>query len=428
MNRKSTSVSNKAYRIHLTHAALSSLAGSLIWTAMMVYQVQVVGLTPLQLVLVGTVMEITVFLFEIPTGIVADVYSRRLSILIGTVIIGVSYVVQGLFPVFEVILIGQVLWGLGYTFTSGAYEAWMVDELGQQRTGEAFIRAGQIGRVLSLGGIGLSVLLGSINLAIPIVLGGGIILLTALYLLLTMPETGFSPTPREDRSNWQQMAHTFREGIRVIRGRPTLIGILAIGVFYGLYSEAWDRLWQIHLIETIGLPGVFGLQPVAWFGLFNVLTMILGIVLSEIVRRRLNMNRAASLKRALFGLTAVMIAGLVAYGLAGSFAAAVAAFFAFVAARELVGPIYATWSNQQIDSNVRATVLSMQSQTDAIGQIAGGPPLGAIGQRSLRGAFIASALLLTPVLGLLTRIERTPRAAAAHEEAALVDGVEVVVE
>jgi DHA3 family tetracycline resistance protein-like MFS transporter len=71
------------YQVYLTIEAVSGLLFSMIFTASAVYQVSVAGLTPLQLVLVGTTLETSVFLFEVPTGIVADVYSRRLSILIG---------------------------------------------------------------------------------------------------------------------------------------------------------------------------------------------------------------------------------------------------------------------------------------------------------------------------------------------------------
>jgi DHA3 family tetracycline resistance protein-like MFS transporter len=62
-----------AYRVHLARAALFHLANTTVWAAMIVYQIQVVGLGPLHLVLVGTTMETTILLFEIPTGIVADV-------------------------------------------------------------------------------------------------------------------------------------------------------------------------------------------------------------------------------------------------------------------------------------------------------------------------------------------------------------------
>src|SRR5690242_17779135 len=107
-----------AYRVHLIQAALGSLAGSMVWTGMIVYQVLSLKLTPLELVSVGTVMETTIFLFEIPTGIVADVYSRRLSVIIGFVLMGIAYIVQGSIQLYAAILIGNVIWGIGYTFTS----------------------------------------------------------------------------------------------------------------------------------------------------------------------------------------------------------------------------------------------------------------------------------------------------------------------
>ena len=109
-----------------------------IFTASSIYQVTVAGLTPLQLVLVGTTLELSVFIFEIPTGVVADVYSRRLSIIIGMFLIGLGFLVEGTFPIFWAILLAQVLWGVGYTFTSGATEAWITDEIGEAAAGQGF--------------------------------------------------------------------------------------------------------------------------------------------------------------------------------------------------------------------------------------------------------------------------------------------------
>lgn len=395
-----------AYRLHLTRAALLDFAGTLIWTAMMVYQVDYVGLTPLQLVLMGTAMESAIFVFEIPTGIVADVYSRRLSFVIGVLLMGLAYLGQAVFPLFEALLLAQVVWGLGFTFTSGAYDAWMVDELGQERAGMAFVRSGQVARGVSLGAIVIAGALGSIDLRLPIVAGALLTLATGVFLALVMPETGFKPTPREERTTFQTMAHTFHEGLRVVRGRPALLSILAVGLFYGLFSEAWDRLWQTHLINSIGLPTFIALPTMVWFSAIVLAETGLGLLWAEVLRRRLDMNEGAAMGRALWGLTGLMILSLVVYGLTQNFLVALLAFFAFNAARGLAAPIYSTWSNMHIDSQVRATVLSMQSQTDAIGQIAGGPPLGALGQRSLPLAFVASAAVLSPALWLLRRALR----------------------
>src|SRR5215218_8839738 len=89
-----------AFRVHLFRTGLISLAFTIIFTTWMVYQIQVIGLDALQLVLIGTMMEGSVFLFEIPTGIVADVYSRRLSVIVGTFIMGGAFFIMGFFPTF----------------------------------------------------------------------------------------------------------------------------------------------------------------------------------------------------------------------------------------------------------------------------------------------------------------------------------------
>ncbi len=175
---------------------------------------RLVGLNALQLVLVGTTLEISAFVFEIPTGVVADVFSRRLSIIIGMFVMGLGFVVEGSFPFFAPILLAQVLWGLGYTFTSGATEAWIADEVGEERAGQAFLRASQIGTIGALIGIVPGTLIGLLGVNIPIVLGGALLMALGVVLIVIMPETGFKPAPRENRNTFQSMAHTFKSGLR----------------------------------------------------------------------------------------------------------------------------------------------------------------------------------------------------------------------
>ncbi|HLU08112.1 MAG TPA: MFS transporter [Oceanobacillus sp.] len=405
-----------AYRVHLIRGGLDSFANTLIWTAMTIYQIQIVGMTPLQLVLAGTTLELTVFLCEIPTGIVADMHSRRLSSLIGFFIIGVACLLQGAIPTFGAVIAGHALWGFGYTFTSGAYNAWLVDEIGQENAGNAFIRGSQVERITALAGIVISVVLGSIHLQIPILLGGAIIIGMAVFLVFAMKETGFHPTPAPDRNTWQKMGDTFREGVKVVRRQPVLLSILAVGVFIGLYSEGWDRLWQAHLLRTFDLETVTPLPAIVWFGGLRIASMVLGVVAAEVMRRRVKMNQPRSVTRAFFWLTGVMVVGIILYGLAPSLAFAMGMFLVFVTARSLVDPLFNTWSNQHIESHVRATVLSMQSQIDAIGQTVGGPPLGAVGELSLRAAFVTSGLILSPALFILRRVMRTQKATAVELE------------
>src|SRR5215470_712971 len=97
-----------AYRVYLLMSGASALFFTLVFSVNMVYQVQNVGLSPLELVLVGTTLDVS--LFEIPTGVVADVYSRRLSLIIGFVLIGAGFIVEGSVPAFGAIILAQVLW------------------------------------------------------------------------------------------------------------------------------------------------------------------------------------------------------------------------------------------------------------------------------------------------------------------------------
>ncbi|MCA9910566.1 MAG: MFS transporter, partial [Anaerolineae bacterium] len=312
--------------------------------------------------------------------------------------------IMGLASSFEMALASQLVWGIGYTFTSGAYDAWLVDEVGQEQSGNAFMRGSQVGRFAGLLGIVASTLLATVRLDLPLLAGGVLHLLHGLLLIVIMPEVGFTPTPKEARASWHTYFTTFASGLKLVRSRPALVNIVGVGFFFGLFSEAWDRLWQIHLMDNIGLPAV--LPPQTWIGVLFALDALLGAAAIEALRRRLDTRSSRQMTISLFASTAIMVCALALFAMAGSLAVAVGAFFAFTIARGIVEPVFVTWTNQHIDRRVRATVLSLQSQVDAFGQIAGGPPLGAIGQRSLRLALIASAIALSPALALLARVWR----------------------
>jgi sugar phosphate permease len=89
------------------------------------------------------------------------------------------------------------------------------------------------------------------------------------------------------------------------------------------------------------------------------------------------------------------------FGVASTFGVALAAYWSVALLRSLSGPLFSTWINQHITSDVRATVLSIANQSDALGQLGGGPVLGVIGTvRSLRAAMVAAGIVLLPTLGL----------------------------
>jgi DHA3 family tetracycline resistance protein-like MFS transporter len=412
-----------AYRVYLILSIVSAMSFSIIFTLNMIYEAEVVGLTPLQLVLVGTTLEIICFTFEIPTGIVADLYSRRLSVIIGFFLIGIGFLIEGSLPFFWAILLAQVFWGIGATFTSGALEAWIVDEVGEARMGPVFLRGGQAAQIGAIIGIIVSVALGGIALALPVIVGALIMIALAVFLTFVMPERGFKPTPREERNTWHSMAKTLREGLQLVRGRGILLIFLLIALVGGLYSEGFDRLWQVHLLREFTLPGLGTLSPVVWFGIIGIVGMLLGMAANEIVRRRVNMEDTRVLARLLVWMHSVLIAALLVFALAGDFALALAALLLANVLRGVTHPIMASWTNRYIESGVRATVLSSFSQLNAVGQIAGGPVVGVIGDRlGLRAALSAAALLLAPMVWLITRAARYARVEAAEAVEAEIAG------
>lgn len=388
-----------AYSIYLIFSGLISLALSTTFTLNLVYQVEVARLNPLQLVLVGTMLEAVAFICQVPTGVLADVYSRRWAVILGLFVMSLGFILEGSFPRFDVILASQVLYGVGITFVDGAEQAWIAGEVGEERVGRVFLRATQIGLVGGLLGALLSVSLGSIRLNVPIVSGGAVTILLAVFLLLFMPEKNFHPAAQGERGKLREMAGTLREGVRVVRARSILVTILLIGLFYGLYSEGVDRLSTAHLLADFTIPALAGLKPVAWFGVISIVSTLIALVASEVVRRRIDTNRQRSLILMQIIINLAGIGSLLLFALAGNFFLALAALFAFKAYRDVNDPVYLTWLTQNIDAKVRATVISMRGQIDAIGQIAGGPPVGAIGTLlSLRAALVASSIILSPVL------------------------------
>ena len=400
--------------IFYIHALWSGLASSIVFTYYMVFQVEVAGLTPLQMVLIGTALEVSAFVFEIPTGIVADIYSRRLSVIIGVFIIAIGYMVQGV-PSFPVIVLGSLLWGLGFTFTSGAHQAWITDEIGSEHVGAVFLRARQFGRMGTLLGIPISVGLAKIDLGLPIITGGGVLLFLGIFLVLFMREENFTPVTAEARETWSDMRRTLSDGILVVREQPILQGFLLIGLFVGLYSEGYDRLWTAHLLDNFTFPAFQGLDTIAWFGILRVTDNVLGIGFNELVRRRLDLASMLKSVRLLQALYALMILGLVTLALTSSFPLAIVLILTFNVCRGLTFPIQETWTNQFIDSKVRATVLSVQSQVDALGQMSGGPVIGAVGSSfGLRAAMSLSSAILLPVLPLY---QKTLKQKISTEEA-----------
>jgi DHA3 family tetracycline resistance protein-like MFS transporter len=376
------------------------------WVVMAVYLVQDLHLTPLQLVLMGTAMEAAVFLFEVPTGVLADTYSRRLSLIVGYLGMGTAWLAVAFVSTPWVVIALWALWGLSYTFTSGAEEAWVADEIGTDRTTQVFLRAARFGQAGAVVGLVLQVAVGTVSLRAGIALGGALTIVCGLACVVLMEEHGFKRRPRdESRSPFHAMRSTAVEGARYARAAPVILLLIAATVCMGASAEGFDRLKEAHFLRDVGLPWAGHVSPVVLFGALWLVGMVNGIVGTTLLIRRVERRGRDAVATSLLGCTAFELIAMLVFAFAWSPWVGVLGILGVFLARNLASPLYTIWLNEQItDSRVRATVFSIGGQGDAIGQAAGGPVLGVIGNVwGLRAALAAGAAAIVPAIGLYGR-------------------------
>ena len=386
--------------MYLLICGLGSFAGTTAFTLNLVYQATVVGLGPLQLVLVGTVMEGVCFVAQVPTGVLADVVSRRLSVIAGYLLMGAGLLVWGLVPSFGAILVANVVWSIGAVCVDGAEQAWAADEIGPDRVSSAFVRGGQAGQAGSLLGIVAAAGLAVAGLAVPIVAGGVLTLALGVLLMVLMKEEAWAPGAT--RGSWRSMRRQVVAGGRAVRGSAVLGGIVAGTFFAGLSSEGFDRLSQPFLLPTIGD------RPIELvFGALAMAAALGSIVVTGLVGRRLDTARPRRVGRVLAAVDALTAACMIGFGLSSGWWPAVPLYLLVQLLRNTAMPITNVWLASATTADSRATVFSIQAQADALGQIAGGPPVGVLAQRRSLGAGLSVAgLFLAPAVVLFALAAR----------------------
>jgi len=371
-----------------------------------VYHIEVVGLTAFQLVLVGTVLEGTILIFETPTGIVADTYSRRLSIIIAMFISGIAFLIEGFFTSFGLILIANIIWGFGWTFISGANVAWVTDELGEDEGNEVILQASQWSPLASILGIVTSVGLAQITTNLPIIIAGVITLALALFLITVMNEDNFQPNTTHE-SPLNAMKKTASLGFDTLRANPILLTIILIGGMRGLWVGGFERLWPAYLIEHYTFP-TFGIE--VWIGLIKAGVLLLSIVGIGIVRKRFDIKQSSTASTLLQIMYTVIILTSIGFVLVGYLWLAIALFFINQTALAICRPIFIAWINQHAESRVRATMISLYWQSVSIANVIGAPVVGWIAViRTLRQAFIIASFAMSPALLLLHRSRKNAK-------------------
>ncbi len=404
--------------VYYTMHIIISLASSIMFTTYAIYYIEELGLNPLQLILIGAAIELTVIVFESITGVVADTYSRRLSIIIATFILGAAFIFEGSIPylshstlavgvlsAFVLLLFAEFIRGIGETFLSGADQAWLTDEVGEEAVAKIFVRTNQLRLIASLVGIIISVALASLALNLPYLVGGVLYIFLGIFLCVYMKEKNFERVEAANEKPWKAMSSTFLSGVTFIKNKPVLVMLLVVTVFIGATSEGFDRLWEAHLLEVFTFPSIGSLDAVVWFGVIQFVGTLISIGAMEWYQRKFDVNQPKVIRYSLFYFTMGQVIFLVLFAVTPSFYLAIGCFWVLGIIGSITAPMYQAWLNQQLESKSRATVLSIMGQGNAVGQGLGGPFVGIIATRYyIRTALVLSAILLLPAVVLYGKV------------------------
>ena len=398
----------KIIRSYYVIAGLYTLSASLIWGVNTLFLLEA-GLDILEVFIANAFFSVGMAVFEIPTGVLADTRGRRLSFLLSLSVLSlgtlgyVSISLLGgglaLFSLMSVIL------GLGYTFYSGAVEAWLVDALNaagyRGSLDQVFARNEFIsGAAMLVGTVGGG-LLGQIDLAIPFIGRSLLLILLFGFAFVTMHDLGYQPRTLSLGRIPEEMKAVAQASLKFGLGRASLRLIFLMSLIQSGFLYWGFYAWQPYFLDLLGQDAVWVAGVIAAFislatmtgnGLVEWLTRICG-------------------KRTTLILWATAIGGLatIGVGLTRSFWVAVILLLVYMATTGVTTPVIHAYMHQVIPSGQRAAILSLNSMVGSGGGILAQAGLGYISRASsIASGYIlggAVSLLVLPVAGMLRRLQ-----------------------
>ncbi len=372
---------------------LSTLAASFIWGINTLFLLDA-GLNNVQAFGANACFTAGEVLFEIPTGVVADTWGRRASYLLGAATLLVStllylamWKVHASFPFWAA---ASALLGLGFTFFSGATEAWLVDALaaaGAADTLDKVLAKGQVvtGAAMLTGAAGGGLIAGATDLGVPYVIRSALLALTFVAAAVLMKDLGFTPARRTSAGAAVRrvLRASFDNGLRNAPVRWLMLssvfsGGVGIYAFYAL---------QPFLLGLYGNARAFGVAG-AVAAVIAGTQMVAGVAAPAL--RRLFARRTS----ALLLLSTLTVACLLLLGTISRFGPAMAVVVVWSFGFWVAMPTRQTYLNGLIPSSERATVLSFDNLMSSAGGVVAQPALGRVADvAGYPAAYVASAAI-----------------------------------
>jgi MFS family permease len=362
-------------RVYLLLLLGNTLAASLIWGINTIFLLDA-GLSNLEAFAANAFFTAGMVIFEVPTGIVADTIGRRVSYLLGTITLTVSTLLYVLLwqvdaPFWQWALVSLLL-GLGFTFFSGAVEAWLVDAL--TATGftgplESVFGRGQIvtGVAMLSGSLAGGLIAAQVSLGAPFVLRGVILAVMFAVAFKVMHDIGFKPEPGgRPLTEMRRIASASIEygwkvpAVKWLMVEALFTGGVGIYAFYAL---------QPYLLELYGDPEAY--QVAGLVAAIVAAAQILGGALAPRIRRLFHRRTSGLIATASLSVVALAVMGAVE-----SFSVVLAMTVVWALLFAATMPIRQAYINGMIPSRQRATILSFDSLMSSSGGVWTQPLLG----------------------------------------------------
>jgi MFS family permease len=372
-------------RTYLLLTLLTTLATSFIWGINTLFLLDA-GLSNVEAFSANAFFALGQVIFEVPTGVVADTRGRRFSFLLGAATLLLStllyLVMWQVHAPFAGWALASILLGLGFTFFSGATEAWLVDALhatGYTGSLEAvFGRAQTVGGIAMLGGsVAGGFIAQATNLGVPFLFRAGMLGVTLVVAWWFMRDLGF--TPVRGASPVRAVRNVLRGSIDGgFRNPPVRWLMLAAPFSAGVGFYAFYAM-QPYLLQLYGDKTAYGVAGLAAAMVAGA--QIAGGLLSVRVRRLFKRRTDAILLG-----TAVNVVLMILIGLTTSFAIALILLAVWCLTFAVQGPLRQAYVNGLIPSAQRATVLSFDNLMGSAGGVVAQPALGRVADLSGYGA------------------------------------------
>jgi MFS family permease len=372
-----TEQAKSVQRVYLALMLLSTLSASFIWGINTLFLLDA-GLNNVEAFAANAFFTLGMVIFEVPTGVVADTWGRRTSYLLGAATLLVSTLLYLAMWRMHAPLLGwaisSILLGLGFTFFSGATEAWLADALtftGHKEGLEAVLAKGQVvsGAAMLAGSVAGGFMAQITSLGVPYVVRSVLLGLTFVIAFVWMKDVGF--TPDRSKGAMMEIRRVLRDSIDCGWRNPPVRWLMLAALCTGGVDIFAFYALQPYLLELYGDPRAFGVAGLAAAVIAGT-EMLAGLLvprLRHLFARRTHMLIATSL---------IGSACLAALGLTSSFAVAVGLLVVWGLTFSIGMPIRQAYINGLIPSEQRATVLSFDSLMGSAGGVVAQPALGRV--------------------------------------------------